>query len=122
MSLGISSSRYPTASRAAIFAIGKPVALEASADDRETRGFISITTISSVAGLTANCTFEPPVSTPTARITAIAWSRSSWYWRSVSDICGATVTESPVWTPIGSTFSIEHTITTLSARRASPPV
>ena len=30
--------------------------------------------------------------------------------------CGATVTESPVCTPIGSTFSIEHTITTLSAR------
>ena len=65
--------------------------------------------------MTANCTFEPPVSTPTARITAIAWSRSIWYWRSVSDICGATVTESPVCTPIGSTFSIEQTITTLSA-------
>ena len=29
---------------------------------------------------------------------------------------GATVTESPVWTPIGSTFSIEQTITTLSLR------
>ena len=89
--------------------------MEASAEERETRGFISITMISSVAGLTANWTLEPPVSTPTARITAIAWSRSIWYWRSVSDICGATVTESPVWTPIGSTFSIEHTITTLSA-------
>ena len=25
--------------------------------------------------------FEPPVSTPTARITVIAWSRSFWYWR-----------------------------------------
>ena len=96
-------------------AIGKPVALEASALERETRGFISMTTISSVAGLTANWTFEPPVSTPTARITAIAWSRSCWYWRSLSVICGATVTESPVWTPIGSTFSIEQTITTLSA-------
>ncbi len=89
--------------------------MDASADERDTRGFISITTISSVAGLTANWTFEPPVSTPTARITAIAWSRSIWYWRSVSDICGATVTLSPVWTPIGSTFSIEQTITTLSA-------
>ncbi|CAB4947288.1 unannotated protein [freshwater metagenome] len=43
MSLGISSSVYPTASFAAIFAIGKPVALEASADERDTRGFISIT-------------------------------------------------------------------------------
>ena len=29
---------------------------------------------------------------------------------------GATVTESPVWTPIGSTFSIEQMITTLSLR------
>ncbi len=76
MSLGISCSVYPTASRAAIFAIGKPVALLASALERETRGFISITTISSVARLTANWTLEPPVSTPTARITAIAWSRS----------------------------------------------
>ena len=33
----------------------------------------------------------------------------------MSVCCGATVTQSPVWTPIGSTFSIEQTITTLSA-------
>ena len=46
MSLMISSSRYPTASRAAIFAIGNPVALLASALERDTRGFISMTTIS----------------------------------------------------------------------------
>ena len=78
MSFGISSSAYPTARRAAIFAIGKPVAFEASAEDRDTRGFISMTRISSVAGLTANCTFDPPVSTPTARMTAMAWSRSCW--------------------------------------------
>ena len=37
-----------------------------------------------------------------------------WYSRSVSVIAGATVTESPVCTPIGSKFSIEHTTTTLS--------
>ncbi len=43
MSFGISSSVYPTASFAAILAIGKPVALLASALERETRGFISIT-------------------------------------------------------------------------------
>ena len=60
--------------------------------------------------------FEPPVSTPTARITLSAWSRSCWYCTSVSVCCGATVTLSPVCTPIGSTFSIEHTITTLSLR------
>ena len=39
-------------------------------------------------GLTANWTFEPPVSTPTARIAAIAWSRSAWYCLSVSVCCG----------------------------------
>ena len=64
----------------------------------------------------ANWMFEPPVSTPTARMTAAAASRSSWYASSESVICGATVTESPVCTPIGSRFSIEHTTTTLSAR------
>ena len=42
-------------------------------------------------------------------------SRSRWYSRSVSVIAGATVIESPVCTPIGSTFSIEQTTTTLSA-------
>jgi hypothetical protein len=43
MSFGISSREYPTASLAAIFAIGNPVALLASALERLTRGFISIT-------------------------------------------------------------------------------
>ena len=70
--------RVAAASFAAIFAIGKPVAFEASAEERDTRGFISMTTISPVAGLTANWMLEPPVSTPTARITRSAWSRSSW--------------------------------------------
>src|SRR3712207_8314663 len=77
-----------------------------------------MTAISSVCGLTANWMFEPPVSTPTARMTWIAWSRSVWNWRSVSVCCGATVIESPVWTPIGSTFLIEQTMTTLSLRRS----
>ena len=92
------------------------MALLASALERDTRGFISMTTISPVARLTANCTLEPPVSTPTARIAAIAWSRSRWYCLSVSVCWGATHTLSPVCTPIGSRFSIEQTITTLSAR------
>ena len=59
------------ASLAAIFAIGKPVALEASAEERLTRGFISITSMRPSTGLMANCTFEPPVSTPISRSTAI---------------------------------------------------
>ena len=49
MSLGISSSVSPTASSAEILAIGNPVALLASAEERETRGFISITRISPVS-------------------------------------------------------------------------
>ena len=104
------------ASRAAIFAIGKPVAFDASADERDTRGFISITMSRPVEGSTANWMLQPPVSTPTARITSIATSRILWYSRSVSVRAGATVIESPVWTPIGSRFSMEQTTTTLSAR------
>ena len=57
---------------------------------------------------TANCTFEPPVSTPITRSTCRAVSRIRWYSRSVRVCCGATVIESPVCTPIGSTFSIEQ--------------
>ena len=115
MSFGISLRRYPTASRAAIFAIGNPVALEARADERETRGFISMMTRRPVAGSTANCTLDPPVSTPTRRRQANASSRIAWYSTSESVWAGATVMESPVWTPIGSKFSMEHTTTQLSA-------
>ena len=75
MSLAISSSLYPTANLAAILAIGKPVAFDANADDRETRGFISMMTCSPVTGLTANCTLLPPVSTPIRRMHANAASR-----------------------------------------------
>ena len=115
MSFLISSNVYPIASLVAIFAIGNPVALEANALDRETRGFISITMIRPVSGLTANWILQPPVSTPTSRIMAIDRSRSFWYSTSVNVSAGATVIESPVWTPIGSIFSILQTITTLSA-------
>ena len=115
-SLRISSRVKPTASWAATLAIGNPVALEARAEERDTRGFISITTRRPVRGSTANWTLAPPVSTPTARSTVRASSRISWYSRSDRVIWGATVTESPVWTPIGSTFSIEQTTTALSAR------
>jgi hypothetical protein len=101
---------------AAIRAIGKPVALEARADERDTRGFISMTTMRPVRGSRANWMLEPPVSTPISRMTAMATSRRSWYSRSVRVWIGATVTESPVWTPIGSRFSIEQMMTTLSLR------
>ena len=100
---------------AAIFAIGKPVAFEASADDRDTRGFISMTIIRPFAGLTANWMFDPPVSTPTLRMMRRAASRIRWYSLSVSVRIGATVMLSPVCTPIGSMFSIEQMTTKLSA-------
>ena len=90
--------------------------MEASAEDRDTRGFISMTTSSPVSRSSANCTLEPPVSTPTARMTVAAASRSVWNSRSESVIAGATQTESPVCTPIGSRFSIEQTTMTLSTR------
>ena len=54
MSFLSSSSVYPTESKAATFAIGKPVAFEAKADDLLTLGFISITTIFPFSGLIAN--------------------------------------------------------------------
>ncbi len=91
------------------------MALEASAELRLTRGFISITTMRPSAGLVANCTLEPPVSTPISRRIAIEALRISWYSLSVSVCAGATVIESPVWMPIGSRFSIEQTMMQLSA-------
>ena len=54
MSFFNSSNVNPIANFAAILAIGNPVALEANADDLETLGFISITTISPFLGLIAN--------------------------------------------------------------------
>ena len=96
--------------------MGNPVALEARALDRDTRGFISITTISPSSGLTANWMLDPPVSTPMRRMQAKAASRMRWYSTSDRVWAGATVIESPVWTPMGSRFSMEHTTTQLSAR------
>ena len=97
-------------------AMGNPVAFDARAEDRLTRGFISMMTCSPVAGFTANWTLEPPVSTPTRRMQANDASRISWYSTSESVWAGATVIESPVWTPMGSRFSIEQMTTQLSAR------
>ena len=95
--------------------MGKPVALLARAELRDTRGFISMTIIRPVSGCTANWMLLPPVSTPISRMIANDASRITWNSRSVSVWIGATVIESPVWTPIGSTFSMEQMITQLSA-------
>ena len=58
----------------------------------------------------------PPVSTPISRMMAMAASRIAWYSLSVSVWAGATVMESPVWMPMGSKFSMEQMMTTLSLR------
>ena len=92
------------------------MALLASAELRDTRGFISITARRPFSGWTANWMFEPPVSTPISRMIASEASRRSWYSLSVSVCAGATVMLSPVCTPIGSKFSIEQMMTTLSWR------
>ena len=67
---------YPIANFVAILAMGKPVALDAKADERETLGFISITIIRPSTGLTANWILQPPVATPTSRIISIERSLS----------------------------------------------
>ena len=54
MSFLISSKVYPIDNLAATLAIGNPVALEAKAEDLETLGFISITTIFPFLGFIAN--------------------------------------------------------------------
>ena len=41
--------------------MGKPVALEASAEEREVRGLISMMTVRSFLGLWANWTLVPPM-------------------------------------------------------------
>ncbi len=75
-----------------------------------------MTTMSPFSGLTANWMLDPPVSTPMRRMQAKAASRIFWYSTSDRVWAGATVIESPVWTPMGSKFSMEHTTTQLSAR------
>ena len=67
-----------------------------------------MTAYSVESGDSANWTLQPP-STPSARMIASAALRSRWWTWSVSVWTGATTIESPVWTPSGSTFSIEHT-------------
>ena len=56
------------------------------------------------------------MSTPISLSTAMDASRMRWYSLSVSVSAGATVIESPVCMPMGSTFSIEHTMMQLSRR------
>ena len=69
-----------------------------------------------VGGSRPHWMWQPPAATPISRMILSDASRMSWYSLSVSVCAGATVMLSPVWIPIGSRFSMEQTITTLSAR------
>ena len=60
------------------------MALDASAEERDTRGFISMTMQRPVLGSTENWMLDPPVSTPISRIQANDASRMIWYSRSDS--------------------------------------
>ena len=68
----------PTAIFAATFAIGYPVALDANAEERDTRGFTSITIYSLLFGFKAYCTLQPP-SIFKKRIISTDAVRSIWY-------------------------------------------
>ena len=89
-------------------AIGKPVAFEASADEREVRGLISMMTTRPVFGSCANWTLVPPM-TPIAStiLNASRFRRSSSSLEMVRN--GAAQKLSPVWTPTASMFSMKQT-------------
>ena len=89
--------------------MGYPVALDARAEERLTRGFTSITQYSNVSGWRAYCTLHPPVMFSSLIIFS-ADVRSIWYSLSPSVCEGATTMLSPVCTPTGSRFSILHTV------------
>ncbi len=88
--------------------MGYPVALDASAEERETLGLTSITAYSKLFGSSANCTLQPP-SIFSSSIMLKAAARNIRYSLSASVTAGAITILSPVCTPTGSRFSIEQT-------------
>ena len=104
------------ASSAAILAIGKPVALLASAERaRDARVHLDHGHAGRSSGPPRTGCSSRRSRRPTSRMIARAALRMAWYSRSVRVCAGATVTESPVWMPMGSKFSIEQMTTKLSA-------
>jgi len=84
-----------------ILAIRKTRALEASADERDTRGFISMITMRPSAGFTASWMFDPPFDADLSDNCEPAASRMTWYSLSDRVCAGATVIESPCVFPSG---------------------
>ena len=88
------------------------MAFEARADERDTRGFTSMTAYSKLPGFRANWQLQPPTM-PRAVIMLREAERSIWYSLSARVRAGATTMLSPVWIPTGSRFSMEQTAMTL---------
>ena len=89
---------YPIANFEAIFAIGYPVAFEASAEDLETLGLISIAIISSFSSWTyckLNITSSSKFANRSHHLNCHS-SHSSDKQNQIRVIAGATVIESPV--------------------------
>jgi len=76
-------------------AIGKPVAFDASADEREVRGLISMMMSRSDTGSCAHCTFVPPT-TCTASTMRCDFSSRRLITSSEMVCMGAAQNESPV--------------------------
>ena len=93
-----------------MYASGYPVALLASAEDRESRGFISIATYLSESGASAYCMLHSPT-IPTYAVARRAAERSMWYSALSMVWDGATTMLSPVCAFMDRTFSMLHTIT-----------
>ena len=89
--------------------MGNPVAFDASADERDVLGLISITMILSDTGSCANCTLVPPI-TCTSLTILYACSCRRFCTSSEMVSMGAEQKESPVCTPMGSMFSMKHTV------------
>ena len=88
--------------------------MDASAEERLTRGFTSITQYSKLFGFNAYCTLQPPVM-PSSLMMFKAEVRNIWYSLSPKVWEGATTILSPVWTPTGSRFSMLQTVITFPA-------
>ena len=105
-------------------AMGKPVALEANADDRETRGFISMTAYPAASlgvdrELNVGC--HRSATPDRARCNADrAASRRTLVLTVGEGLSGGDRDGlSPVWTPMGSTFSMEQTMIDESTGRVT---
>src|SRR2546428_12985597 len=88
-----------------MYAMGYPVAFDASAVLLESLELTSITLNSSLFGSSANWMLHSPT-IPRVRMTFWAVSLSRLYSRFVFVWEGATTLLSPVWIPIGSMFSM----------------